>query len=193
MRHSDHSGKTILTPCSLWGHARRFGTCYGGLILLGVLSYPALADESAFTTGPVFDAFGPAADVDVTMVIPKDSIFLHSFDVSSPGSKDSPNRTLVSVARFINMHARAGVAPEQMHLAVVVHGQAVKDVSDKQSSSAELIAALVEQGVRIIVCGQSAAYYDVATKDLLPGVEMALSAMTAHALLQQQGYSLNPF
>jgi intracellular sulfur oxidation DsrE/DsrF family protein len=47
--------------------------------------------------------------------------------------------------------------------------------------------------VRIFVCGQSAAYYDVTTNDLLPGVEMALSAMTVHALLQQQGYSLNPF
>jgi len=28
---------------------------------------------------------------------------------------------------------------------------------------------------------------------LLPGVEMALSAMTAHAILQQEGYTLNPF
>jgi len=27
----------------------------------------------------------------------------------------------------------------------------------------------------------------------LPGVTMALSAMTAHALLQQDGYTLNPF
>jgi hypothetical protein len=33
----------------------------------------------------------------------------------------------------------------------------------------------------------------VKTEDLLPGVEMALSAMTAHALLQQQGYTFNPF
>ncbi|VVS99449.1 hypothetical protein ERY430_40383 [Erythrobacter sp. EC-HK427] len=29
--------------------------------------------------------------------------------------------------------------------------------------------------------------------DLIEGVEMALSAMTAHALLQQQGYTINPF
>jgi hypothetical protein len=34
---------------------------------------------------------------------------------------------------------------------------------------------------------------DVATDDLLPGVEMALSAMTAHALLQNSGFTLNPF
>ena len=48
-------------------------------------------------------------------------------------------------------------------------------------------------GVYIYVCGQSAAYYDVATEDLLPGVDMALSAMTAHTMLQQQGYAINPF
>ena len=52
---------------------------------------------------------------------------------------------------------------------------------------------MIDQGVRVIVCGQSAAYYDVENDALLPGVEMALSAMTAHAVLQQQGYALNPF
>ena len=33
----------------------------------------------------------------------------------------------------------------------------------------------------------------VANEDLLPGIEVGLSAMTAHALLQQQGYTVNPF
>ena len=36
-------------------------------------------------------------------------------------------------------------------------------------------------------------YYDVAAEDLPDGVELMLSAMTAHALLQQDGYTLNPF
>jgi len=35
--------------------------------------------------------------------------------------------------------------------------------------------------------------FDVGKDDLLPGVERVLSAMTLHALLQQQGYTLNPF
>jgi intracellular sulfur oxidation DsrE/DsrF family protein len=48
--------------------------------------------------------------------------------------------------------------------------------------------------VRIILCGQSAAGLGLdETADLLPGVEVALSAMTAHALLQQDGYTVNPF
>jgi intracellular sulfur oxidation DsrE/DsrF family protein len=91
------------------------------------------------------------------------------------------------------MHARVGIPIGNIQVAEVVHGTAVKETADELSSSAGIVAALTAQGVRIIVCGQSAANRGVATDDLLPGVEMALSAMTAHAVLQQQGYTLNPF
>lgn len=126
------------------------------------------------------------------MTIPEDAEFRHSFDVSRRADDGALNRTLESAARFINMHARAGVNTDRIELVVVVHGSAVHDVS-VESASADLVAALVGNGVRIVVCGQSAAYYGVETGDLLPGVEMAISAMTVHALLQQQGYTLNPF
>ena len=62
-----------------------------------------------------------------------------------------------------------------------------------ENGSAALIAALVDSGVEIFLCGQSAAAHGVDRDDLLPGVRMALSAMTQHALLQQRGYTLNPF
>jgi len=56
-----------------------------------------------------------------------------------------------------------------------------------------LIKELTENGVEIYLCGQSAAYYGIEKKDLLPNVRMALSAMTAHAILQQKDYTVNPF
>lgn len=158
-----------------------------------ILAMSAHADLDAFTTGPVIEGYGPVADIDVTQPVPKYVVLKHSFDVAEQAEGGSLNRTLVSAARFINMHGRAGVETDRINVAVVVHGTAVHDVSGDDSASAELVAALIEHGVRIIVCGQSAAYYDVTTEDLLPGVEMALSAMTAHALLQQQGYTINPF
>jgi len=163
------------------------------LMILTAFASNAAADEERFTKGPVFTEHGPVADIDVTMPIPPGMTFRHSFDVSAPAPAGEVNSTLVSAARFINMHARAGIPVGNIRVAVVVHGKAVREMADKQSASAGIIAALTDQGVRIIVCGQSAAYYDVATDDLLPGVEMALSAMTAHASLQQQGYTLNPF
>ncbi len=163
------------------------------LLTLSCVPFAAHADLSAFSIGPAIEDFGPVADVDVTYPVPKDAVLRHSFDVASQAEDGQLNRTLESAARFINMHARAGIDPDRIELAVVVHGKAVHDVAKESSTSAELVAALVDHGVSIIVCGQSAAFYDVATDDLLPGVKMAVSAMTAHALLQQQGYTLNPF
>jgi len=163
------------------------------LLVFVALPGMARADLSSFTTGPVFDDFGPVADVDLDVAVPADVALRHSFDTSTQAEDGELNRTLESAARFINMHARAGVDEDRIDVAVVVHGKAVYDVSGEAPASAALVAALVEHGVKIYVCGQSAAYYGVATDDLLPGVEMALSAMTMHALLQRQGYTLNPF
>ena len=42
----------------------------------------AVADLSAFSTGPVFDDFGPVADAEATIAIPEGARFRHSFDVS---------------------------------------------------------------------------------------------------------------
>ena len=161
------------------------------------------AGPDDFETGPLIADFGPNAVVDVEMPIPEGFVFRHSFDFAAEADAGELNRNLISAARFLNMHVRAGVAPENLNLAIVVHGAGVHDVADAetygarhegaQNANAELIAQLVEHGVRIYVCGQSAAYYDVAIDNLLPGVEMALSAMTAHALLQAEGYSINPF
>ncbi|MBT8143987.1 MAG: DsrE family protein, partial [Gammaproteobacteria bacterium] len=142
-------------------------------LLLVLLPLATGAGEDAFTKGPVLSEYGPNADVEVTYMIPPGSVFRHSFDVSKPAEQDKANRGLQSLARFINMHARAGVETDDLYLAAVIHGKAVKDVSTKKTPTAGLIADLLKHNVRIIVCGQSAAYYDVATADLLPGVEMA--------------------
>ena len=163
------------------------------LSILTVLPCIVHADLSSFTTGPVIEEYGPVADIGITLPVPENAVFRHSFDLAERAGDGELNSTLVAAARFINMHARAGVDADSINVAVVVHGTAVHDVSKKATGNAGLVAALIDHGVRIIVCGQSAAYYDVTTDDLLAGVEMALSAMTAHALLQQQDYSLNPF
>lgn len=162
----------------------------------------AIAGEEEFAPGPVFENFGPVATVSTDFEIPKGAKLKHSFDVSKQAEAGELNRTLVSAARFINMHARAGVPVKKISVAVVVHGSAVKDVTNAahyaeavgdENANAALIEALKSKGVRVIVCGQSAAYYEVGNEDLLPGVEMALSAMTAHAVLQGEGYTINPF
>ncbi len=167
------------------------------------LSAPAMAQLEGFETGPVFEDFGPKAAVQTDDPLAKDSRFQIAFDVAKKADPGSLNRTIESAARFINMHVAAGVPAENIRLAIVVHGGASVDLTRQEiygarnegatNGSADAIAVLQKHGVTFHLCGQSAAAYKIANADLLPGVKMDLSAMTAHALLQQQGYTLNPF
>lgn len=168
------------------------------------LPCPALAGMEAFRAGEVIPEFGKIATVEGAAPIPADARFKVSFDITKQAEAGQINRSIASAARFINMHGEAGVDPENISLALVLHGGATRDVvkqeryaevveGDAANANAALIEALVAKGVKFYVCGQSAAYYGIKAADLLPGVEMSLSAMTAHALLQQDGYTLNPF
>ena len=167
------------------------------------LSVSAFAGTENFHKGTVIPNFGEVASVEADMAIPKRAKFKVLFDTAKRAEAGDVNRTLNSAARFINMHAEAGVAEKNMKVAVVFHGKGSFDLTKAgyygqkfdgaENATADLIKALTDKGVRVILCGQTAAYYDISNEDLLPGVEMALSAMTAHALLQQKGYTLNPF
>ena len=167
----------------------------------------AHADETAFRPGKVITEFGIIADVDTDFKIPKHTQFKILYDTIESAEPGKVNKTLNTAARFINMHAEAGVPTKNMKLAVVFHGKGSVDLTRNEryaqtykgaenapeNANTPLIKALTENGVRVILCGQSAAFYDIENTDLLPNVEMALSAMTAHAVLQQEGYTLNPF
>jgi len=176
------------------------------LLLLAAMMFAAPAtaqDMSAFKTGPVFESFGPHAPVEGMGPVPADTEFSIAFDVAKPAAKDARNRGFESAARFINMHVAAGVDPDNIRIAVVVHGKASLDLMSDEvwaeremgegNPSSAMIREMLDSGVRFILCGQSGAANGVAQDDLIPGVETALSAMTAHALLQQRGYTVNPF
>ena len=161
------------------------------------LSSHALAQEDKFTTGPLIKDYGPVAKVSDARITPETKLKV-AFDLAKAAEPGTSNRYLASAARFLNMHAAAGVPSENIEIAVIVHGPAAMDlVTDErygaQNANAGLIAALIEAGVRIELCGQTAAFRDITQDDLLPGIEISLSAMTSHALLQQEGYTLNPF
>lgn len=163
-------------------------------ILGAMLAAPLAAQEPEVRYGPIFEEFGPHYPVEGIESVPQDAEFAVAFDVARPADDDTRNRGFESAARFINMHASLGVDPDNIRIAVVVHGGAVKDLmAIEDNPSREMVQHLLDYGVRFIVCGQSAAGQGIAQEDLILGVEMALSAMTAHALLQQRGYTVNPF
>lgn len=175
------------------------------ILAAAVFTSPLSAQQAsmeAFSTGPVFEEFGPHASVDGAEPLASLERFAIAFDVAAKADDGARNRGFESAARFINMHVAAGIPEDRIEIAIVAHGRAVFDLvtdealTDREmepNGSAAMVRAMLDHGVRFIVCGQSAAAYGVGKDDLIEGVELQLSAMTAHALLQQDGYTVNPF
>ncbi|MBM7074125.1 DsrE family protein [Shewanella sp. 202IG2-18] len=175
-----------------------------GIGLFSILcAFQSFAGIEAFHQGPVFKSFGKIADVNTSVSIPKNMKFHVAFDMSKASDVGKINRNLDTLGRFINMHVANGVPKQDIKVAMVVHGKSVTDLanhsfysklhSGSANANQNIVKQLIAFGVKIYICGQSAAYYGLSQKDLLPNVDMALSAMTAHAILHSEGYSLNPF
>ena len=174
--------------------------CISGLILNCALVV-GVSSAAEFNTGPVFQDYGKKVVVE-GVKFNANTEFKVAFDVAKGAEPGKLNRQFDSLARFINMHVANGVPAENIHLALVVHGKAGFDLLksplyqekfNSTNANSPLLQDLMKNQVQIYLCGQSAAYYDIDKPLLEPGVKMALSAMTAHAVLNSKGYSLNPF
>lgn len=166
-------------------------------LFLLFVSFQASASEPI--TGPVVENYGPV------YAVPEGSFNL------DPGQKykilmdigkgpDDPaalNRNIESAARLLNMHSRNGIKPENLELAIVLHGSGIHSALTDEAydqkflvpnPSKDLLKFLRNAGVHIYVCGQSAAFNGYSKEDLLPEASMAVSAMTVHVRLQQEGY-----
>ncbi|MDH3733369.1 MAG: DsrE family protein [Gemmatimonadota bacterium] len=172
--------------------------------LLGLAASCAQLSAQSRSFGPVIHSAGPVFEVpNPDVETPPEMQYRIAWEMVDPApSPDQLNVHLVTAARFLNMHARAGVPVENLHLALVVHGQAGKAMLDDigyrekegvDNPNKELIRELHDAGVRIILCGQTAAARDLPRDRLLPEVEVALSAMTALLVLQDEGFHVNPF
>lgn len=160
--------------------------------------------KSDIEMGPILEAYGPTSAIENSDIpLPEGFVYKALFDISETNQKhDQYNRKIESVARFLNMHARNGVKPDNMKLAVVLHGAAVKDILTDEAyakrhgyknPNTDLIHQLAENGVKFYVCGQSVAFYEVKKSELSSDVKLALSAMTMAVLLQEDDYQLIPF
>lgn len=162
------------------------------------------ADSAVPQTGPAVEGYGPVYAVpDGSFNLSNDRHYKVTKDVSTSSEKpDAINRGFESAARFLNMQARNGTPSDQLEMAVIVHGAAAKDLlSDTayesrfgvKNPNTELLSGLGGAGVRIYICGQTAAHRGYAPEELNPQVTLALSAMAAHVQLQTDGFTLIPF
>lgn len=122
------------------------------------------------------------------------------FDVGNGATdQDGINKALWHVARAVNVYADAGVDHEHRQFAVVLHGGATPMALSpaayqakygKPDPDAKLIDELAAAGVKLYVCGQALADNGFTQDQVNPHVEVALSALAAIPVLEQQGYAL---
>ncbi len=174
------------------------------LLTVAALAAPLAAQPlSTAQAGPVIGEYGAVYAITApdfaTPAGPFKVVFEVALGAPDPGQL---NARLETVARYLNMHAQAGIAVKDMDVALVVHGSAGKDLLGLEGFRAregvdnpnyDMIQQLIEAGVEVVLCGQTQVHRGLRRDQLAPGVRVALSAMTALVALQSRGYRLIAF
>jgi len=154
-------------------------------------------------SGPLIQSGGQSVKVDdATFGIPEGHVFKAVYVIDRADTTGA-NQQLTTIARFLNLHARHGVPTERLFAAAVVHGSGwMSLLSDsaygarfggKPNPSKRLVEELLANNVQLVLCGQTAGFRGVKREELLPGVQLGISAMTALNVFQTQGYQFNPW
>jgi intracellular sulfur oxidation DsrE/DsrF family protein len=115
------------------------------------------------------------------------------------GGGDSLVPFLDKAAKVANLLAQSGVPAGNRHVVVILQAAATPGVLNAaglkargmaNNPNADLIAKLNAAGVSVRVCGQALAGAKIARSEVLPGVQVDLSALTTVSALQLKGYAL---
>jgi intracellular sulfur oxidation DsrE/DsrF family protein len=154
-------------------------------------------------SGPVINSTGFSIKVEnPTFAIPAGHVFKAVWEINQ-GDTVSVNQQLTTIARFLNVHARHDIPTARVQTAAVVHGAGwIALLSDsayaaryggKSNPSKALVQELLANGTQLVLCGQTAGARGIKQEELLPGVQLAISAMTALNVFQTQGFQFNPW
>lgn len=176
-----------------------------GFTLAASLQAQAPGSINQQASGPVISAAGPSFEVQApTFPTPAKGDLKALFEINAGGGDTvNVNAQLVTMARFFNIHVRNGVPENRLKAAAVFHGQGwTALLSDsafaarfggKPNPSRKLVEELLQHGAQLVLCGQTAGARNIKREELLPGVKVAASAMTAFLSLQNDGYRIIPW
>lgn len=174
------------------------------LIALGLAFAKAQAQQPTSHPGKVITAFGKTYTVEnPDFKTDTTATFKVVFDVAkAPDDPSKRNPYIETMARFLNMHEKAGVPVENLHVRAAIHGQAAYGMLKNElynekfgvdNPNIELLQALKNAGVELILCGQTAGSRDITSARRLEIIDVGLSAMTVLSQSQMDGYSLIAF
>ena len=164
----------------------------------------AYAQQPIAQLGTVIPDFGKTYPVpNPDFVTDTDLVFKAVFDVSkAPENKSKRNPYIETIARFLNMHEKAGVPAKNLQVRMAMHGQAsyglltneaYKEKFGVDNPNIKLLEAIDKAGVDIILCGQTAGARNITEDRRIPLTQTALSAMTILIQSQGEGFRLIAF
>jgi intracellular sulfur oxidation DsrE/DsrF family protein len=169
------------------------------LSLLTVLSLNLMAQGQKWVN-PIIPNYGRIIDLENVDIRP-DPEMTYNILIEVVHDMEKPERLNFyanNVARLINLHAVGGVKKENLNIVVVIHAQATNTVVNNaaymkkyevDSPYVNFYKELVDAGVELIVCGQSLQMFGHQKSDVLPGIKVATSALTAISTYQLKGYA----
>ncbi|NJM24532.1 MAG: DsrE family protein [Bacteroidia bacterium] len=174
------------------------------IVTLTVLLAASWASHAQTRVSPVIKTTGAIYDIPFAEERPDPEMdYKIVIDVNSGSPKPRMlNPALERVARLINLHAVGGVKRENLHVVAVIHSDATYTIMNNEAYKARfdtdnpnlaLVEELLQNDVKIFVCGQSLIGREVDHRTLIPGVTIALSMLTTVTTYQLNGYAVLEF
>lgn len=169
------------------------------LLSLGIAS-GALAAQ---WTTPLIEGYGKIQyDANAAFQPKQDEEYKVVFAIDGDQQHDGVNANLWLVARFMNLMAAAGMDPDNVKVVAMISGSATslamsdelyRQRNDASNPNLQLLKALADNGVKIYVCEQALAGFDIdPATQVNEHIEPVLSALTTIPQLQMDGYVLMP-
>ena len=175
-----------------------------GFVLAFVVLLPIISCAQQRVVGPVIENYGAVFSVENPDFSTDPNLeYKVIFDIhDSPEDPSALNPMINTMARFLNMHAQAGVPLKNLKVACVFHNKATwnavnseayKEKYGVDNPNEPLMEALDKAGAEIYICGQSVYARGVDRERLAKPVKVGLSAMTVILSKEAEGYRLIKF
>lgn len=161
----------------------------------------AIAVQAQEKVNPIIKDFGSVYEIPNAVEKPDPKLnYKILVDLTMASSKpDTINLGIEAAITLINLHGVGGVPKEKIKVVMAVHNVAGFTVMNNEAYKARykvdnpnlpMIQALVDAGVKIVVCGQTLKKRGIDPASLAPGVEVATSALTTITTHQLKGYAM---
>lgn len=150
---------------------------------------------------PLITGYGDVYEMSaVKEIVNKKGKYKVLIDIISPSANAKEiSEHFENIARIANLHVAAGVKPENLSIAAVVHGPAVSFILNNETYKQKfgvdnpnlpLFTALKAAGIPLYVCGQTLFKRKVEPTTLAPEFEIVQSAVTTITTYASQGYTV---